>query len=318
MHIEVLAQRPAASPPIFTAREVLSLIATMWPVSEELNYLRPVLGFLTRLTNAGILTERPSRSSAPEDRAFQGNNLSTLAEYTLGLPVAAFGLPYVAHAYGDVTVRVHAKRCGEECIATGIIVTRDCVVTNEHVVREATEIAVSWGDSGLVSAKRCLPHPDPERFDLAIVEAPGFHNNPPVFVRPPRTAESVVTLGYPMIPQVPNRPLLRFVGNVATDEPVKSYFGVEQMILCAVMSPGASGAPIFAGDGYLVGLVVRRLEGKYIGAEGAQSESIFHAAIPGDVLLRELPKIDRKMHLLNRFLSEEEAKELVENPRATP
>jgi hypothetical protein len=312
--IEVLAQRNSDPPRQFTVRDLLGTLGECLDLPRPDNYLRPALDFLQRLVNAGILTETPSRAGTHSLRSFQGGVRSSLLEWALGLGVAAFGTQLIAHIYGDVTVRVHVRNRDVENVASGVVLYPNAIVTNAHVLREG-DVSVSWGDRPAVPAERHVVHTDPN-IDLAVIFAPGFEANPVSFLRAPRAPEEVIVLAYPLVPQVTARPLLRFIGNIASDEPLNTYFGEQQMIVCAVMGPGASGGPIFSSDGHLVGLVVQKLEGTYMTETGRTSETVFHAAIPGDLLLRELPTMDPAFRRLNQFGPGEEAGEILARPNS--
>jgi hypothetical protein len=162
----------------------------------------------------------------------------------------------------------------------------------------AEKLSVSWGDSSLIEAVEVISS---SRLDLAVLRVPGFEPQPYAWMRQPRPSEPVVILAYPEIPQVASRPLLRFNGWVATEDTITTYFGDQQIIVSAVMGPGASGGPIFGADGCLVGLVVRTLEGKKLDDIGNMLQSTFHAALPGNLMLDEVRCLDQRLEMLNTW-----------------
>jgi S1-C subfamily serine protease len=299
--VEALAQRNTENPRDFTVREFLNLISDLSeaPKPDPQKYLRPAVDFLQRLVAAGLLFEvSPPTiwSRSADQRIYRSSVRFSVLEFFTGVGPYAFGLPYVAHAYGDVTVRLHVHKPGrEETIGSGIVIARDKVITNAHVVRDADHVNVSWRDRLPVPVSNLSLHSD-EKIDLAVVTVSGLDPLPIVILRAPLAVEPVVVLAYPHVPQVLDRPLLRFCGNVASDEPIATYAGHEQAIVSAVLDPGSSGGPVMGGDGCLVGLVIESLEGHY-DVEGVRSSSIFHAIVPGDVLLRELPRVDKDLEL---------------------
>ena len=227
---------------------------------------------------------------------------------TSHLAASGLGLPFVATWYSPISVRVHARRPdGDDGIASGAVLSRGLVVTNRHVAEQSllTDIRVSWGNSEEVCALAFKLHPDPE-MDLAVIQVPGFESYPHPWVRSPRIGEDVTVLAYPYVPHVyDKRHLLSFTGTVATPYHLKPRSGHSQAIINAVMPPGASGGPIFGGDGRLVGLVVESLEGQTL-ENGITLVTTFHSFIPGDVLLAELPKLHPSFEFTNQFASEEE------------
>src|SRR5205085_12560878 len=100
-------------------------------------------------------------------------------------------------------------------------ITRNVILTNSHVVENARSVGISWGQSPVIPATKAIPHPNPQ-IDLALVFAEGFEPFPTPWLRPGPACAEIVVLGYPAVPQVQGRPLLRFVGTIASDEPVET------------------------------------------------------------------------------------------------
>lgn len=306
--IESLVQRNTAQPKSFTVSEALHLTSAMTATlmgSDPLRYLRPMVEFLQRLVSSGLLVETTQNGKIggdrAEDRRFASTAKRALDEWGRPLAALALGLPLVAHQYADVAVRVHVDDSDEADIASGVVIGRNWVLTNEHVVRAAPNVCVSWGTSARVRAHKIIPSGN--GLDLAVLSVPGLQPLPYTWLRPPETAEPILVLAYPSIPGVASRPLLSFNGWVASAEPVVTIFGEQQIIVTAVMNPGASGGPIFGADGCMVGLVVQTLEGQHVVEHGANRilQSTFHAALPADVIMREVRGLHPELALFNEW-----------------
>ena len=302
VYVEGLAQRNMASQRPFSVGDALRTLSLGFPHLEEpTRYVRPMVEFLQSQVNVGLLREATPPTGGPVNhlrRRFAAGSTLTMNEWARGSAVLSLGLPYVAHVFGDIAVRVHHGVVDEAPIASGVVVQKDWVITNRHVVEGSEEIHISWGQPSLVKAKEVLFS---SRFDLAAVHVPGFEPYPIAWLRRPRLAEPVIVLAYPEIPQVDSRPLLSFNGWIATAERLKTYFGDEQIVVSAVMGPGASGGPIFGADGCLVAIVVQTLEGKRLAEDGHTMQSTFHAALPADLVLEELRCMDPRLKAISHW-----------------
>lgn len=296
----------------FSFLDVLSGAVSQDTEAECEPFARPVFELMQKFVTLGAIidvTPHAFYSHGILARQYIGGvQLDTSEFATLHLAALALGLPFVATRYSPVSVRVHARRRdGEDGIASGVVLSRGLVVTNRHVVENSslTHIRVSWGNSEEIAVSAFKTHPDPA-IDLAVIEVPGFESHPHPWVRTPQISEDVTVLAYPYVPHVyDQRHLLTFTGTVATPYHLKTRYGHPQAIINAVMPPGASGGPIFGGDGRLVGLVVESLEGQTL-ENGMTLVTTFHSFIPGDVLITELPKLHPAFEFINRFASEAE------------
>ncbi len=301
--VEALAQRNMAALGSFSVGDVLrSLSRGPANLATPGRYIRSALEFLQGQVNVGLLTEvTPSPvigGMTHDQRQFAAGSTLALDEWARGSAAATLGLPYAAHVFSDVAVRVHRGGGPDSPIASGVVIAEDWVITNAHAVNGATDVHVSWGKSPLVKAAQVIPS---VKLDLAAVHVPGFQAYPTVWFRRPRPAEPIVILAYPEVPQIVERPLLKFSGCVATDEPLTTYFGDQQIVVSAVMGPGASGGPIFGADGSLVAIVVQTLEGKHLAEDGHTMQSTFHTALPADLVLEEVRALDPRLSLVNKW-----------------
>ena len=283
------------NPRPFTLHDLLKHITSFREVPDPKKYMRPALELVHRLVRNGVLSEVLIDGHDPNDqlgRVFQCTWTPAFAEMmSANILAPVYGRGYIAHQYQQRVVRVHVTRYdGQVSIASGVVLTGDKVLTNAHVVAGAEHIEVSWGSADPQPAVVERVHED-EGIDLAIVSSDKLAAEPILWIRAPRVGEDVVMMGYPAVPQITSRPLLSFGGEVSTYETVTTYFGHDQMVVSAVMGPGASGAPVFGGDGQMVGLVVEHLAGVYLTDTDTEMMSTYHCAVPGDVLLTELPKL---------------------------
>lgn len=310
--IEVLSQRqPKGGGDAFDVGAVLNILESWHKISEPDRYINGVVEYLQRLVSIGVLVEDTrgpvTRYPGIRGRNYRAPAFQDLARALHGSPGRALGLPYVAHVFGDIVVRVHRGEGDDEQIGSGVVIGNDLVVTNRHVAEGGGRIFVSWGGSDLVPATDARA-PRDAKLDIATVEAPGLSPTPHPWMRAPEAAEEIVALGYPCVPQVASRPLLRFPGWVSSDGVVPTYFGHEVAVVSSVFTPGASGGGVFARDGSLVGLVMQSLESHGLKDDGTPRFSIFHAMIPADRLLSALKWMHKKCWFLNESANDEDVK----------
>ena len=293
--IENLVQRqPDGAGTIFNVHQLLERMTFFAPGIKPERYLRAVVEFLQKLVAIGVLVEDHAQLISEHRglyaRRYKPGGWIDMREWIQGSASRALGVPYIAHVFGDIVVRVHCGEGESERIGSGVVVGSDVLVTNAHVVQSGEKTHVSFGKSDRVAATSVECAKD-ARLDLAIVRAPGLCPVPVALFRDPYPAETVVALGYPIVPQVIDRPLLRFPGAIASDGYVDTYFGQRFSIVCSVFSPGSSGGGVFGANGQLVGLVVQSLFSE-MQSPGRQREfPLFHAMIPGSVILAELQRM---------------------------
>ena len=73
-------------------------------------------------------------------------------------------MPYAAHVFSDMTIPVHQNIDDNSPIVSGVVIARDWVLTNAHVVHHAENLFVSWRDSSLIEAVEVISS---SRLDLA-------------------------------------------------------------------------------------------------------------------------------------------------------
>lgn len=289
----VAVQPGREQPPTFRVEDVLShLRGYLEDCCSLEHYARPTVEVLHRMVAKGFLAEVPVAGVAenPLGRAFVSVRQPTIREWAMNAVALTAGLPYVGHVYSDVVVRVHSEAEDRtERIGSGIVVLKNKVLTNAHVISGERNVRVSWGESDCQAVNQIEVHPEPQRHDLAILTVENFEAQPVSWLRPPCLLDQVAVLAYSAIPRVLARPLVATTGEVSTAKSARTFFGEEHVIVSAVATPGSSGGAVFASDGHLVGLVVEQLAGEYEGDEGDTHHAVFYAAIPADTLLREVP-----------------------------
>lgn len=161
-----------------------------------------------------------------------------------------------------VTISTLDERNEIDGEGSGVVVAAGQVVTNCHVVQEASAIRVRAGDKEF-SATWTLG--DVQR-DICRLEVPGL-TAPAAKVRRYRevqTGEAVYAVGNPL-----GFGLSVSAGLVSS---VREYNGEPQIYTSAPISPGSSGGGLFDGQGRLIGITTR-----FFG--GAQN---FNVALPAD------------------------------------
>lgn len=316
MAVNHVARRTGNAPRPISLGEFLDTVGMLADLPDPSRYVRPVYEFVQRIVATGALAELalPLEHSLGDlsSRLYRIGIAKTIQEHiATDLAASVLGIPYVAHRYGDIAVRIHSYDVNgtPNGIGSGVVLGQGLVVTNRHVVENGVRITVSWQNSSEVEIKAKKIHPN-DRIDLAVIAVESFVYYPHVWIRDPQPAEDVVIIAHPNVPQVETRPTLSFTGTVASTNYVTTYYGVDQTIISSVMGPGASGGPVFGRDGQLVGIVVQLLEGLYM--DGRLQPSIFHAIVPGEILLRELPKLHPIFRFKNKFATSEEGARAVE------
>jgi hypothetical protein len=116
LYVETLTQRGTAQPHSFNVADLLRMIGS----TDEHKYLAPAWDLLQRLASAGVIVaSNPARANGPRpllSYRFTGTIAPSPTQWALGSAALALGLPYVADAYADITVRVHAHRGRQESI----------------------------------------------------------------------------------------------------------------------------------------------------------------------------------------------------------
>jgi S1-C subfamily serine protease len=148
-----------------------------------------------------------------------------------------------------LTLRVRASGCGGVSTGSGFAVARRALITNRHVVAQATEIQVNTWDGRSYQAVVARATPDS---DLALIVVDG--DLPVVATLSPEDADAgdgVTVVGFPLGGQqiVAGGQVLDYVIGANLGE------GTEVMRLSTGVEPGNSGGPVLDARGDVTGVV---------------------------------------------------------------
>ncbi|MBR4171865.1 MAG: trypsin-like peptidase domain-containing protein [Kiritimatiellae bacterium] len=164
------------------------------------------------------------------------------------------------------------------------------IVTNYHVVHQASTLSVSFPDGSQYDAKLIGIAPD---YDLAVIQidAPEQKLNP-VTVASSRTiqvGEPVYAIGNPFgLDATLSSGIISALGRTITSMTERKIKNVIQTD--AAINPGNSGGPLLTGDGKLVGVNTAILS-----PSGAYAGIGF--AVPSDTVSRVIPQLIEKGHV---------------------
>jgi S1-C subfamily serine protease len=182
------------------------------------------------------------------------------------LSLAAFATAAAGGRPGDGTDKGGSDRVKS---GTGFFVSRDgFLITSEHVVSGCPKLSI-WQQDGterpsyIIAADR--------RRDLALLWTSGLVSHPAAVVAadPPKTGETVFTMGFATIATQPLSPVV-VEGSVVGPSIAKSDNRI--LLIRARLHPGNSGGALLGRDGSLLGMIIGRDE----------EHSEFGVAIPRD------------------------------------
>ena len=170
----------------------------------------------------------------------------------------------------------------QEVAGTGLVVGPCHVLTCRHVVSDmrVSPGQVFQGRKYAVTQGSIHRHP---KVDVAVMRVDG----PPLsllkgaFWRAPVVAQTVYTLGYPKLPGLRDASVTMQKGAV-TNESVTSLAGERLFLYSAISRPGNSGGPVMSDDGYVVGLSIVDIAGRYFANEAF---SPHYAGIPAQAVI---------------------------------
>ncbi len=184
------------------------------------------------------------------------------------------------------TFRVVAATCGYESSGSGVVVGRDTLVTNAHVVAgaRADGVRVIGADGSRYDAVVVLFDPD---LDVAVLSVPGLRGLPLRFAtEDPGRGTIGAALGYPGGGGLVVVPAAVAGAYPATGRDIYGEDAVRRDILelHARIDRGDSGGPFVLTDGSIGGLVF---------AEARTDEGVGYALSPVDVATTVAPAIGR-------------------------
>lgn len=186
-----------------------------------------------------------------------------------------FGIPYGGRGYGQPQTR--EQKSG----GSGVIISQDgYIVTNNHVIENATKLKVKLNDGRTFDAK--LIGTDPTT-DVALIKVEGkdlptlpFGNSDAL-----RLGEWVLAIGSPFDLQSTITAGIvsakaRHLGVIAEEFPIESFIQTD-----AVVNPGNSGGALVNTRGELVGIntVIKSSTGTYMGYSFAVPETIVRKVV---------------------------------------
>lgn len=181
------------------------------------------------------------------------------------------------------TARIAALACGTDITGTGVIVARDHVLTNAHVVAGASTIRVSVGDT-LLDGRAVLFDPE---LDVAVLYVPGIGGRIQRFAaRDPDRGSEGAAIGF-----AGGGPMVILPAAVSGAYPAtgRDIYGKNRITrpileLHAGIEPGDSGGPFVLRDGTIGGLVF---------AESRTDPAVGYALAPTAVATRIAPSLVR-------------------------
>lgn len=175
---------------------------------------------------------------------------------------------------------------GDLTCGSGLLLADGVVLTNAHVVRDASAERVLLGDD--TYRVREVAH-DPAGSDVALVRIEGASSAlADLSVREPEITERVLTLGHPPVPFARSTSVIAHSGEVCGRA---VHSGTPFALVSAIVRPGNSGGPVFAADGRLVGIVSRSFERDREGNERSAPLPHF-GCVPASVLREAVARID--------------------------
>jgi serine protease Do len=171
---------------------------------------------------------------------------------------AASGLP----EWGNWVLKIDIVRNdGKKELGSGVLIAPERLLTNCHVVRNASQIKVSRGEESWLASSDMG---DTFR-DLCLLKLPGHPGKPPSIAEPDGTkvGQSVYAVGYSGGKFTVNKGHIKGLFTCACD-------GGKVIQTSAQFNPGASGGGLFNDDGELIGILTFKSKG------GGN----FHFAIP--------------------------------------
>lgn len=181
----------------------------------------------------------------------------------LSLPLAAVDLKELNHrARGSVVLLKNLDSTGQEVSeGTGFIIQGGYIITNHHVVEDASRMQAVLPDKSILELPGILAQ-DPDH-DLAILKAPAHHLAPLPLVRPGPTepGERVVVLGNPMgfSSTLSDGIISAYRENGVDEEP--DFIKGPLLQITAPISHGSSGSPVMNLNGEVVGVAVAVFDG---------------------------------------------------------
>ena len=156
----------------------------------------------------------------------------------------------------QVVVHIVGKNKDGDCQSgTGLVLDENHVLTCRHVVCDMVPNCRQTFQGIDCIIEDIKPHPD-SKYDIAVIQVSGPLNPlDGILFQSPVVAQTVYTLGYPLVPYSRTEVLAIHQGAV-TCESFDSFDLGELFMYSAITRPGNSGGPVVSDDGYVVGMSV--------------------------------------------------------------
>lgn len=225
-----------------------------WPVeiSDGSAILKAIEEKSPRIPEALVTAAQTYASASDGDIAGAGGVPGRDSAQTVLPPKAPALSQSVSLAVRAATLRVEGRACSLIQDGTGVVVARDLVVTNAHVIAgENGDTSVSNGE---IRRRADVVAFDPRR-DIAVLRVKNLGIKPLKFSTP-LTDTNVAIFGYPG-----GRELRAEGGRIVdrikatgSDLYGKGNWSRKILILTADLVPGDSGGPVVSGSGRILGL----------------------------------------------------------------
>lgn len=222
----------------------------------------------------------------------------------------ALGARLIIPSYGSATIAITGTRpTGKPGVGSGLVLDERHILTARHVVDDMAVNEVLIGPS--MAPPRRVSRPPAtvrvvdcrrsEDIDLAVIMVEptaeiGLQPLGGVEFRDPAWGDSTYVLGYPpsQLPDSEDGPNLIVQRGEVVNPAVRHYDRRPRFLYSAIARPGASGGPIVAQDGRVIGMVVadglsaRNTCGDKLSEEESAEFGSFYLGIPGRDILSEL------------------------------
>lgn len=207
---------------------------------------------LITLTSACVPPADPAAFPAPDDLPGVSEPPAVAPSVTVNatMPAATDGVRAVSveRRAREMTVRIRASGCGALGTGSGFAIGDGVIVTNRHVLEDATRVSLNTWDGGSMEASVLgADFTD----DLALVRIDGeLPSAGRLAAADPEPGSAVTVVGYPLGGQ---QTLMS--GEVVDYARLDSLDGPRVVRLSAEIWPGSSGGPVLDERGEVVGVV---------------------------------------------------------------